>query len=132
MPDCHEDALCEEQVAWAQLAALAREQRQALLGRDVARIDELRDQLQTRLGAALAARQRSLDSRGETPSPRQRQADDTLRQAHDAVHLNLELLRDVCSYLQMLRVAMTRDGTTTAYGQGRMACAPAYGKSRVA
>ena len=122
--------------AWQQLVALARRQREALLGREVQQLDALREQLQTQLSAALSARQRSLDCRGDAPearqAPLQRQAEETLRQAHEAVHLNLELLRDTCSYLQMLRSAIASESLPTGYGQVRSTRAAVSGKSRVA
>lgn len=136
MPDRHEDALREELAAWQQLVGLAHEQREALLSRKVPQIDALREQLQTQLGVALSARRHSLDCRGDAPevrqSPLQRQAEETLRRAHEAVRLNLQLLRDTCSYLQMLRTAIAAESLPAGYGRVGPTRATMSGKSRVA
>lgn len=136
MPDRYEAALEEETTAWQQLAALARRQREALLGREVQQLDALREPLQTQLSAALSARQRSLDCRGSATEAHSaavaRQAEETLREAHEAVHLNLQLLRDTCSYLQMLRSAIVSESLPTGYGQARATRTAGSGKSRVA
>lgn len=99
-------------------------------------MNDLREPLQAQLGAALAARQRSFECRDSRPEEQQaalqRDVDDALQGAHDAIRLNLELLRDVCSYLQMLRSAIVCESTPEGYGQGRPARAAISRQSRVA
>lgn len=136
MPDRYEDALKEEMAAWQQLVGLAHHQREALLGRKVQQMEALREQLQTQLGIALSARRHSLDCCGDAPEVRQspfhHQAEETLRRAHEAVRLNLQLLRDTCSYLQMLRTAIAAESVPAGYGRVGPTRPSASGKSRVA
>lgn len=136
MPDCHEETLQSEAIAWQAVTDLALRQRQALLGREAQQVEALREALQAQLSAALAARQLSLESRRDPPeAPHtrlRRQADEALRNAHEALRLNLDLLRDTCSYLQMLGSALRADPAPTGYGRERPARAALSARSRVA
>jgi len=133
VPERYEAAQWEELAAWRQVTALAQRQRQALLGREAQQLDTLREELQAQLGAALAAHTRSMGCReAGGKSPLQHEVEEALRLAHGEINLNLQLLRDTCSYLQMMRTAVVSEALPAGYGQTRTARPDSTGNCRVA
>ena len=127
--DRYEEALTQEIATWQDLEALARRQRQAVVHRRAQDLDDLRGDLREQLRLALMAHQQSLKLKPRQAQPRQaeraQQADAAQLQARDAIRLNLELLRDTCSYLEMIRGVVTTEAVPARYGRLRAARAVA-------
>lgn len=119
----HELMLAQELAAWQTLEALAREQRQAIITRSAPRVDELRGELREKLRLALLAHQQTEQAQPEMPAPSAaplvREVQEAQVSARDALRFNLELLREVCSYLEMLRSATHPGELSVGYGQDR-------------
>ncbi len=136
MHETYELLLGQEIAAWEALEALARQQRQAIVTRQAQRVDDLRADLRERLRLALLAHQQTLQARPSPVEDRHAVAeaavDRAQEAARDAIRFNLELLRDTCSYLEMMRCAVAPDGAPAAYGQGRHPRVVAAAARRVA
>lgn len=107
MSDHYLAALWQEISAWKQVEKALLEQRQALLHRRSQELWEVQDRLSERLRQAVICRNQTLrckprSSRSEVAAIEE-QAERMHRQVHDAVRLNHELLKDVCTYFEMIR-----------------------------
>jgi hypothetical protein len=123
VPERYEDVLQREIGLWQELEALARQQRQAVIQRRAQDLDDLRGDLREQLRLALMAHQQSLKLKPPAANPEQlelsAQADRAQLQARDAIRLNLELLRDTCSYLEMIRSVITTETVPARYGRAQ-------------
>jgi hypothetical protein len=101
------EALREEISAWEELEATLRVQRQAIIGRDSAGVWECQERLREGLREVIVACQNT--ARQKTPltdGPAQeteRGAQGLRLQVRNSIRLNNDLLRDICTYLEMIR-----------------------------
>jgi len=119
----YELMLAQETAAWEAVTALARDQRQAIVMREAQRVDALRGDLRDTLRLALLAHEQTLQARPAPPTGEFRGQEEATQRAQlsarDALRFNLELLREACSYLEMLRSATAPHETPVGYGPDR-------------
>jgi len=137
MTESFEEALRQEVLAWQHLEIVARQQCQAVVRREAQGLDDLREGLQEAVRLALLTRHESLRLRPPEIDAAQTelvgQADEAQTRARQAIRLNLELLRDTCSYLEMIRGVVHPEAVPARYGRRRPAPAvPTAAHERVA
>jgi hypothetical protein len=132
--DDYTQALEQELARWRELEATARRQRAAVVQRQARDLEDLKEELPPQVRGALEAHARSRELRPQEPEARQAGLEQEARAAqvaaHDAMRLNLELLQDACSYLEMAHGAPD-DAAASRYGPLRLAPTvawPARGK----
>lgn len=120
MLEQYREALELEAGAWRALEVVARQQRQAIVFRQAGEVDTLRAELEAQLRLTLIAHHQSGRSRPQEAEAlavdweqRVRRAQ---REAREALSLNRELLRDTCSYLEMIRCVTRPETAPVAYG----------------
>lgn len=100
-------ALWNEIGAWQELDAVLHVQRKALINRDSDQVWECQERLREHLRQAITASQETMQFKQPTEDPEgltvERKAQAMRVQVRDAIRLNNELLRDICSYLEMIR-----------------------------
>lgn len=100
-------ALWQEMAAWRELEAGLRDQRRAIISRDVDGVWQSQERLQELLRQAATCRMQAHQLRpAKVDMPTQAIEDEAgavRQQVRQAMALNFELLRDVCSYLEMVR-----------------------------
>ena len=110
MSECYREALAAESAAWQELDCILHTQRQAIIHRDSEQVWQSQQRLRELLAQALVTGQETV--RLQTADLDQQTAaleQETLalrRQVRDGVRLNNALLRDICSYLEMVRPAV--------------------------
>ncbi|MGE5530701.1 MAG: hypothetical protein ACM3VW_01120 [Bacteroidota bacterium] len=126
MLEAYREALEAEAGAWKALEALARRQRQAIIYRQVNEVDELRRELEEQLRLTLLAHQASRQSQPQHGEVIDTEWEQRVQRAQlaarEALRLNRELLRDACSYLEMLHGITAREADAAAYGPTRARC----------
>jgi hypothetical protein len=100
-------ALWQEMAAWRELEAGLRDQRRAIISRDVDGVWQSQERLQELVRQAGTCRVQAHQLRpAEVDMPTRavkEEAGAVRQQVRQAMALNFELLRDVCSYLEMVR-----------------------------
>lgn len=99
--------LWDEISAWNDLQQAVRDQRSAIVQRELDAVWAVQDRLQELLGRVAALQEQSSQLRPALLSAAVQELERHLgglrRQARDGLRLNQELLRDICSYLDMMR-----------------------------
>jgi hypothetical protein len=120
MLETYREALETEASAWNALEDVARRQRQAIIYRQLGEVDELRRELEEQLRRTLLAHQQSQQSQPEQAEAIEIEWEQRVERAQfaarDGLRLNRELLRDACSYLEMLHGLTVQELEPTAYG----------------
>jgi hypothetical protein len=100
-------ALWDEIGAWSDLRQALREQRTAIVHRQIEAVWASQDRLQELLRQVATLQGRGRQLRPPEPDPAIRdlelQVSTLRREVRDVLRLNHELLRDICSYLEMMR-----------------------------
>jgi hypothetical protein len=137
MTEAYLAALQRETVIWREVETLVREQRNAIIRRDAAVVWDSQEELRETIRRALLAHEETRacqpEARPSEAMATERQAQQAQREARDALRLNHELLKDICSYLDMILEALVPQPLPPAYGPTRLP-RPEYGAtgSRVA
>lgn len=99
--------LWDEIAAWQQLDAVLDLQRKAIINRDSPRVAEYQERVRELLRDVIAACQQTMRHKArlldESGIEVERRAQAMRLQVRDAVRLNNDLLRDVCSYIEAIR-----------------------------
>lgn len=118
-------ALWQEISAWKQVEVALTDQRQAVLARDANQLWGLQDRLQELLRQASLSRNESLGHRRQVTGGAalppdvteiEQQAHQMHLRVHDAIRLNHELLKDICTYLEMIREVVFPHTLPPTYG----------------
>jgi hypothetical protein len=100
-------ALWQEIAAWQELDAVLHVQRKAIINRDSGQVWDCQERLRELLRQAIVACQDTarvkVDVTDEQGVEAERKAGIMRVQVRDAIRLNNDLLRDICSYLEMVR-----------------------------
>ena len=124
MSEAYLTALQQEIAAWQDVEAVVRDQRAAIVRRQGEAVWDSQETLREGLRLALLAHERTRGCRPATELTQaadfERQAQQAQRQVRDAVRLNHELLKDICSYLDMIREALLPQPLPAAYGPARL------------
>jgi hypothetical protein len=98
--------LRDEIAAWQQLDAVLDVQRKAIINRDSPRVAECQERVRELLRDVIAACQQTMRHKSrlldENGMEVERRAQAMRLQVRDAVRLNNDLLRDVCSYIEAI------------------------------
>lgn len=137
MYEIYREALEAEAAAWKTLELMARRQRQAIIYRQVSEVDDLRRELEEQLRLTLLAHHDAQQAQPERPQSIDIEWEQRVQraqlEAREALRLNRELLRDACSYLEMLHGVIVREPEPAAYGPAHARRkAPASAQSKVA
>ena len=126
MSDQYLAALWQEIAAWQRVAEALSEQRQAILHRKSQQLWEVQERLQEALRLAVIARNETLRRRPPERGPEVATIEEQVARMHlqvrDGVRLNHELLKDICTYLEMIREVVfphTLAGTYEGGGRRR-------------
>ena len=107
MTESYREALVAEAEAWRELDDVLHTQRQAIIHREVEQVAESQQQLRTLLADVLVTGQETMRLKvtelDEETAALERETQALRRQVRDGVRLNNALLRDICSYLEMVR-----------------------------
>jgi len=113
-------ALRQEAQAWQELEKALRQQRLAIVKRENQRVYEWQERLNELVQRALVAYHHTCQCRVQTFSEEIQDAEAEVSRARQevrrALRLNQELLRDVCSYLQMVRDILRPQALPEHYG----------------
>jgi hypothetical protein len=104
--EAYVSALWDEIEAWQQLDAVLALQRKAIINRESAQVGNCQERVRGLLRDVMAACQQTMRRKAPLTDERgletERRAQAMRLQVRDAVRLNNDLLRDVCSYLEAL------------------------------
>lgn len=107
MSERYVKALWDEIVTWQELDAVLHVQRTALINRDSDQVWECQERLREHLRQTIVACQETVRLKTPLQDPAgleaERKAQAMRLQVRDAIRLNNELLRDICTYLEMIR-----------------------------
>lgn len=124
MSEAYVKALCDELASWQELDALVHVQRKAIINRDSGQVWECQERLRERLREVMLACQESTRLRTElsgAEAETEQKVKALRRQVRDGIGLNNDLLRDICSYLEMVREVAFPQTVPLTYGRSRQA-----------
>ena len=123
MSQAYLTTLWREVGAWRDVEAALREQRTAIVKRQVESIWDTQDLLQDLLRQAACCRAETHKLRPAEVDPDtaqvEQQATQVRLQVRDALSLNHELLKDICCYLEMVREVVFPQTLPPTYGNPR-------------
>ncbi|NPV48495.1 MAG: hypothetical protein HPY69_16265 [Armatimonadetes bacterium] len=123
MPDPYATLLWDELGAWHELQEAVRVQRAAIVQRRLDAVWTTQDALQDLLGRLAVLQERQRETRPLEPDGELRALEHRVgalrRQAREGLRLNHELLRDICSYLDMMREVVLLPRQCPTYGDPR-------------
>lgn len=107
MSERYVKALWDEIAAWQELDAVLHVQRKAIINRDSDQVWDCQERLREHLRQAIVACQETVRLKTPVQDPpgqeAERKAQVMRLQVRDGIRLNNDLLRDICSYLDMIR-----------------------------
>lgn len=123
MSEVYVRALWQEIAAWQDLDAVLHVQRKAIINRDSGQVWDCQERLRELLRQAIIACQESTRVKTEVSDQQgveaERKASVMRIQVRDAIRLNNDLLRDICSYLEMIREVAFPQTLSPTYGNPR-------------
>lgn len=115
--------LRQELAVWRKVAASLRSQRQAIVQRQAQRVwdsqDEIHDLLYQVAAAHAETARRKPQVVGQEAEVLEQQLRQTQQATQDEIRLNHELLRDICSYLDMIREVLLPEVNSATYTHPR-------------
>lgn len=107
MSERYVKALWDEIAAWQELDAVLHVQRKAIINRDSDQVWDCQERLRDHLRQTIVACQETTCTKTALQDPQglevERKAQAQRLQVRDSIRLNNDLLRDICSYLEMIR-----------------------------
>lgn len=107
MTESYREALAAESMAWQELDSVLHTQRQAIIHRASEQVWESQQRLRELLTQVLVTGQETMRLQtadlDEPTAALEQETQALRRQVRDGVRLNNALLRDICSYLEMVR-----------------------------
>lgn len=120
MSEAYVKALWQEVAAWQELDAIVHVQRKAIINRDSGQVWDCQERLRELLRQAIVACQETVRLRcpvGDDQGLEAERKAATMRlEVRDAIRLNNDLLRDICSYLEMIREVAFPQTLPPTYG----------------